>query len=121
MSTLNLHRLFNPKSVAVIGAIEKKDSVGFSIMNNLLKSGFKGEITPANHKHKSIMGRPSVDSVRDIESSVDMAVIETPINTVPEIVDSCGKAGLAGAVIISSGGKEIGTASAEPFTYQADD
>jgi acetyltransferase len=108
MSTLNLHRLFNPKSVAVIGASEKDNSVGFSIMNNLLKSGFKGEITPVNHKHKSIMGLPSVDSVRNIESSVDMAVIATPIHTVPEIVDSCGKAGLAGAVIISSGGKEIG-------------
>ncbi len=108
MSTLNLHRLFNPKSVAVIGASEKEGSVGFSIMNNLVKTGFKGDIFPVNKKHKSIMGLPSFGSIQDIGSSVDMAVIAIPIRFVPRVVESCGKAGLAGAVIISAGGREIG-------------
>ncbi|MDA3787415.1 MAG: CoA-binding protein, partial [Desulfobacula sp.] len=102
MSTLNLHRLFNPKSVAVVGASEKEGSVGFSIMKNLVKTGFKGDIFPVNKKHKSIMGLPSFGSIQDIGSSVDMAVIAIPIGFVPGVVESCGKAGLAGAIIISA-------------------
>ncbi|MCK5836092.1 MAG: bifunctional acetate--CoA ligase family protein/GNAT family N-acetyltransferase [Desulfobacula sp.] len=108
MSTINLQRMFNPESVAVIGASEKKGSVGFSIMKNLVKSDFKGDIFPVNPKRRSIMGLPSFADIQDIGPGLDMAVIATPIQMTPEIVDSCGKAGLAGAVIISSGGREIG-------------
>ncbi|MCD4741682.1 MAG: GNAT family N-acetyltransferase [Desulfobacteraceae bacterium] len=106
MSTHNLHRLFNPKSVAVIGASEKKDSVGFLIIKNLLKNDFAGDIFPVNSNYSSIMGLPSFASVKDIGSKVDMAVIATPINSTPKIVESCGMAGLAGAVIISSDAEE---------------
>ena len=55
MSGFNLHRLFNPKSVAVVGASEKRGSIGFSIMRNLLKNGFRGDIFPVNPKYKSII------------------------------------------------------------------
>jgi len=108
MSTMNLHRFFNPESVAVVGASEKEGSVGFSIMKNLVNSGFKGDIFPVNPKHKRIMKLQSFANVQDIESGVDMAVIATPIHTVPKIVDACGKSGIAGAVIVSSGGRETG-------------
>jgi acetyltransferase len=108
MSTIHLHRLFNPKSVAVIGASEKKNSVGFSIMKNLLEGGFQGDIFPVNPKHKSIMGLDSFSNVKVIKSDLDLAVIATPIHMAPDIIDSCGKSGLAGAIIVSSGGKETG-------------
>ena len=108
MGTFNLHRLFNPKSVAVIGASEKKGSIGFLILKNIITNGFKGDIFPVNPKYGSIMGLPSYAGIEQIGSAVDMAVIVVPINFVPEIVESCGRAGLAGAVIISSGGREIG-------------
>lgn len=108
MSTINLHRIFNPESVAVIGASEKEGSVGFSIMKNLVTSDFKGEIFPVNPKRKDIMGLGASADIQDIVSSVDMAVIATPIQMIPQIVESCGKAGLAGAVIVSSGGRETG-------------
>ena len=96
MSTINLHRIFNPESVAVIGASEKEGSVGFSIMKNLVTSDFKGEIFPVNPKRKDIMGLGASADIQDIVSSVDMAVIATPIQMIPQIVESCGKAGLAG-------------------------
>ncbi len=108
MSTLNLSRLFNPESVAVIGASERKGSVGFSIMKNLLNSGFKGDIFPVNPRHRHIMGKGSVAKVQDIQSKVDMAVIATPIESVPDLVEACGRAGVAGAIIVSSGGRETG-------------
>ena len=108
MSTVNLHRLFNPKTVAVIGASEKEGTVGFLIMKNLLETGFKGNIIPVNPGYKQIMGLKAFARIEDADSAIDMAVIATPIRTVPEILESCGNAGLAGVVIISSGGKEIG-------------
>lgn len=109
MTTMNLHRLFNPASVAVIGASERKGSVGFSIMNNLLNGSFKGHIFPVNSRHQQIMGLDCCSDIRDIQSNVDMAVIATPMQSVPEVVESCGKAGAAGVVIVSSGGKETGS------------
>ncbi|MCD4675676.1 MAG: bifunctional acetate--CoA ligase family protein/GNAT family N-acetyltransferase [Desulfobacula sp.] len=108
MSTFNLHRLFNPKSVAVVGASEKKGSIGFSIMSNILKNGFKGEIFPVNPKYIRIMGLSCFTGIENIKHDVDMAVLAIPIHFVPDIVESCGRAGLAGVVIISSGGREVG-------------
>ena len=108
MGTFNLHRLFNPKSMAVIGASEKKGSIGSLILKNLIKNGFRGEIFPVNPKYSSIMGLSSFAGIEDIGFCVDMAIIVVPLNFVSEIVESCGRAGLAGVVIISSGGRETG-------------
>ena len=108
MSTINLHRLFNPKFVAVVGASERKGSIGFLIMRNLLENGFTGDIYPVNPKYSTIMSLPSFAGIEDIGSGIDMAIIVIPIHFVPKIVESCGRAGLAGVVIISSGGREIG-------------
>ena len=108
MSTIHLHRMFNPESIAVVGASEKKGSIGFSIMKNLVKSGFKGDLFPVNPKHRTIMGLPSVPTVKEIEKSVDLAIIATPIQRAPDIVEDCGQKGFAGAVIVSAGGREIG-------------
>lgn len=110
MSTVNLHRIFNPDSIAVIGAGERFGSIGASIMSNLVNGGFTGRIFPVNPKYTDIMGIRCVPDVTDIGFDVDMAVIATPIHTVPVIVGSCADAGLAGAVVISSGGREIGKA-----------
>ncbi len=109
MSTINLHRLFNPKTVAVVGASEKEGSVGYLIMKNLLEKGFKGNIIPVNPGYAQVMGQKAFSRIEKIDSDIDMAIIATPIHTVPQILESCGNAGLAGVVIISSGGKEIGT------------
>lgn len=113
MSTIHLQRLFNPRSVAVVGASEKTGSVGFSIMKNLVEGEFKGDIFPVNPNHRQIMGFDTCRDIQAIESGVDMAVIATPIRTTPAIVEACGKKGLAGAVIVSSGGREIGVKGQE--------
>jgi len=110
MGTLNMHRMFNPKSIAVIGAGERQGRIGAAIMNNLLKGEFPGEVYPVNPKYDAVMGLPCFPHVTDIKEPVDMAIIATPIKGVPDIVDACSNAGLAGAVIISSGGKEMGAA-----------
>jgi acetyltransferase len=108
MSTHNLNRMFNPKSVAVIGASETQGSVGCAIMKNLMAGKEKFTVFPVNPRHKHLFGRPSFPRVRDIDETVDMAVIATPIRMVPDLVEDCGQKGIAGAVVVSSGGRETG-------------
>ena len=108
MSIENLDKIFQPKSIAVVGASERKGSVGAALVQNLIVSGFAGEIFAINPKHKKIGKFPACPSVRDLEVPVDLAIISTPITSVPEIVKDCVDVGVGGAVIISAGGKEIG-------------
>ena len=108
MSVENLDKIFQPKSIAVVGASERKGSVGDALMRNLLERGFPGEIHPINPNHKKIWKLPACPSIRDLEAPVDLAVIATPITSAPQIVKDCVDVGVGGAVIISAGGKEIG-------------
>ncbi len=108
MSVENLDKIFQPKSIAVVGASERKGSVGAALMHNLIERGFAGEIFAINPNHKKIGKLPACPSVRDLEVPVDLAIISTPITIVPQIVKDCVDVGVGGAVIISAGGKEIG-------------
>jgi len=108
MSVENLDKIFQPKSIAVVGASERKGSVGDALMRNLLEWGFAGDIHPINPNHKTIRTLPVCPSIRDLEAPVDLAVIATPITSVPKIIQDCVDLGVGGAVIISAGGKEIG-------------
>ena len=58
MGVDNLDKIFHPKSIAVVGASERKGSVGHAIMQNLVKSGYAGDIYPINAKHKKIWEGP---------------------------------------------------------------
>jgi len=104
----NLNRIFEPESIAVVGASEKEGSIGWALMRNLIEGGYPGTVIPVNPNHRSIFGKEAVPNVTDIGFSVDMALIASPISTVPDVIDACVTAGVKGAVIISAGGKEIG-------------
>lgn len=103
-----LDKIFNPKSVAVIGASNSPGSVGFALIDNLLSSDYKGKVFPVNSKRKRIHGRRAYESVSLIQDKIDLAIIATPAKTVPVVVEECGKKGIPGAVIISAGFSEIG-------------
>jgi len=108
MVTTYLDKIFNPKSVAVIGASDEEGSVGRALMKNFLESGFEGKVFPVNIRKTEILGLKAYQTVGQIPEPVDLAVIATPAKTVPEIVEQCGKAGIKGVIIISAGFKEIG-------------
>ena len=108
MSIHNLERIFKPTSLTVIGAGERLDSIGGSVMKNILDGGYKGHVFPVNPKHKTISGLKAYGSVRDIGLPVDLAIIATPIMKVPAIIRECVKAKIGGAIVLSAGGKEIG-------------
>ncbi|MGB5157575.1 bifunctional acetate--CoA ligase family protein/GNAT family N-acetyltransferase [Desulfobacterium sp. N47] len=108
MGVDNLDKIFQPKSIAVIGASEKKESVGFDIMRNLINGKFPGNIYPVNPSYKALWDKQSYASVAEIDSMVDLAVVAVPIAVAPKIVNECVKSGVGGVVIISAGGKETG-------------
>lgn len=108
MGIYNLDHFFRPKSVAVIGASEKTGSIGGAIFSNLQRGGFPGPIYPVHPHYSRIGGVPVHAAVGDIAAPVDLAVIATPIATVPDLIDACADAGIGAAIVISAGGRETG-------------
>ncbi|BBO66679.1 acetyl CoA synthetase subunit alpha [Desulfosarcina alkanivorans] len=105
-----LDNLFHPESIAVVGASERPGSVGRAVMNNLIEAGYEGRIYPVNPSYPAVMGKKTFPALNRIGEPVDLVVVATPMQTVPPIISDAIRAGAAGAVIISSGGKETGHA-----------
>ncbi len=110
MSTRNLDKLFDPKSIAVIGASNKKGSVGYILLRNLIGAEYEGIVYPVNVSAQSVQGIQAYASISQVPRKIDLAIIAVPAKAVPETMRECGEAGVAGAVIVSSGFKEIGAA-----------
>ncbi len=108
MSIRNLDKIFEPHRVAVIGASDTPTSVGYTVLRNLIGSGFRGVVYPINSKREAIQGIQAYKDVPSLPHVPDLAVICTPAPTVPAIVRQCGEAGTRGLVIISAGFREVG-------------
>lgn len=108
MSIRNLDKIFKPQRVAVIGASNNPGSVGYTVLKNLVGSGFPGVVYPVNPRYEAIQGIHAYPDVRSLPRVPDLAVICTPAATVPELLQQCGEAGILGVIIISAGFKETG-------------
>ncbi|MHB8261754.1 MAG: acetate--CoA ligase family protein [Bacteroidia bacterium] len=104
----NLKSVFEPKSVAVIGASKTKGTVGNGILTNILESCFQGAVYPVNPKHDNIMSVRAYKDVLSIPEKVDLAVICIPAKAVVDVVKQCAEKGIKGIVVITAGFKEIG-------------
>ena len=113
MGLYNLDKIFKPRSIAVVGASETRGSIGLAIMENLIQGGYEGRVIPVNPKYSKITGIKTYKSLTGADQNIDLAVIATPISTVPEIVRQCVDAGVGGAIIISAGGRETGNEGRE--------
>ena len=103
-----LNKLFEPGSVAVFGASDRKGAVGNLVFRNMIVSGFRGEVFPINPKHSKVQGHRAYPDLNSVGKPVDLAVITTPAATVPGIIESCGEYGIRAAVVVSAGFREIG-------------
>jgi acyl-CoA synthetase (NDP forming) len=103
-----LDKLFNPKSVAIIGASQKALSIGNVITRNLLKYEFKGPIYPINPKADEICGVKCYPSVMDVPGDIDVAHLSIPAKFAPAAIDECGQKGIKFVIINSAGFKEVG-------------
>ncbi|MEW6038374.1 MAG: GNAT family N-acetyltransferase [Pseudomonadota bacterium] len=98
-----LDALFRPRAVAVFGASERPDSVGFRIFGNLLEGGFRGPVHPVNPKHERVLGQRCYKSLSEVDGAVDLALIATPAPTVPAILRECGEQNIRAAIVFSAG------------------
>jgi acetate---CoA ligase (ADP-forming) len=105
----NLKSVFEPKSVAVIGASKTNGTVGNGILTNILESNFQGAVYPVNPKYDNIMSVKAYKDVLSIPEKVDLAVICIPAKAVVDVVKQCAEKGIKGIVVITAGFKEIGT------------
>lgn len=103
---MQLDKLFKANSVAIIGASNNKDKLGWQILNNLKSSGYKGKIYPINLKAKTILNEKVYSSILDIEENVDLALIVIPAIFVEEELKKCASKGIKNVIIISAGFKE---------------
>lgn len=108
MSILNLDKIFDPHRVAIIGASDTPTSVGYTVLRNLIGSGFQGVVYPVNPKREAVQGIEAHPDVKSLPHGPDLAVICTPAAAVPRLVRECGEVGTRGLVIISAGFREIG-------------
>ena len=95
--------MFRPRSVAVIGASPRPESVGNRVLRNLLDGGFDGPVWPINPKHESIEGVPAFATVADLPEGPDLAAICTPAATVPGLIAELGACGSRAAVVLTAG------------------
>ncbi|GAB6948237.1 acetate--CoA ligase family protein [Vulcanisaeta sp. JCM 16161] len=107
-----LDLLFNPRSVAIIGATPRENSVGGVITKNLLTK-FKGKVYLVNPKYDEVNGVKYYKSILDIQDSIDLAVIVVPAPAVPKVADECARKGVKVTIIISGGFSEVGEEGAK--------
>jgi acetyl coenzyme A synthetase (ADP forming)-like protein len=113
MKKESLDRLFKPDSVAIIGASSKPGKIGYAVVEALNEGKYEGKIFPVNLREKEILGHKAYPAIGDIPEKVDLAVISIPAKFVPDTVEECGKAGVGGVSIITSGFSEVGNHEAE--------
>jgi len=103
MSTYRLEKIFEPRSVALVGASQREGALGHTVLRNLREAGFAGSILLVNPKYREIDGEPCVAQIEDLAWVPDLIVVVTPAATVPGIIASAGRRGVAGAVIVTAG------------------
>jgi acetyltransferase len=103
MSIRNLEALFQPASVALVGASDRAGSIGAVVLDNLRRGGFKGPIWPVNPRHKEIAGLPAWPDIASLPGTPDLAVICTPPQTVPALISQLGHKGTRAAIVMTAG------------------
>lgn len=99
--------LFEPKSVAVIGASNNVTKWGYSTLNSILQM-YKGKTYAVNHKVPEVLGLPAYDNINDVPGPVELAVIVVPAEVVASVMKDCVEKGVKASVIISAGFAETG-------------
>ena len=108
MTDTMLEYFFNPQSVAIIGASRNPEKVGYSILSNIIDSGYRGKIYPVNPKVEDVLGYKCYSSVLEIDDDLDLAVIAIPAKFVIQVIKECAEKNLKSAIVVSAGFKEIG-------------
>src|SRR3972149_11383051 len=101
--------IFNPRSVAVVGASASPEKPGFMCLENLLNGGYKGKIYPVNPSLTDVSGLKVYPAISAIPGEIDLALIVIPAPQTIPVIEECIAKGVNGVVMVSGGFKEVGT------------
>ena len=104
----NLRPLLAPRSIAIVGASESPDSWAPEIERSLRHMGYGGELYPINPKYDTVWGRTCLSSIEELPRGVDLVVFVVPARVVVRMIDDCGRRGVRGIMVVSSGFAEAG-------------
>jgi len=104
----NLKYVFNPKSIAVIGASDNPAKLGNVILKNLVDGGYEGKIYPVNPKYEKLLGLKCYSDIKRIKGKVDLVIFAVPSTIIPKLAEDCGEKGVRGLVVLSAGFGEVG-------------
>ncbi len=105
---MSLDALFQPRSVAVVGASRTAGKVGHDILANLIRDGFQGTIVPVNPSADELLGLPCFPSLRECGQEVDLVIVAVPRSLVKGVVEECAKVKAKGVIITAAGFRESG-------------
>lgn len=104
MSTRFLRHFFEPRTLVIVGASEKSHSMGGQVIRNLLDAGFPGRIWAVNPKgYAEVYGQPCVKRVSELPEAPDLAVVCSPVETVPRLIEQLGACGVKAVMVLSGG------------------
>jgi len=109
----SLDAILRPRSVAVVGASRRPHTIGWNILDNLLRHDFQGPVYPVNPAARAVHAIPAYASVANVPGPIDLAVVVVPKDHVLDVARECARAGVRGLVVISAGFKEVGGAGVE--------
>ncbi|MDO8703744.1 MAG: acetate--CoA ligase family protein [Sulfuricaulis sp.] len=104
----SLTALFEPQSVAVIGASEDRLRIGGRPLDYLLRAGYAGAIYPINPNRASVQGLPAYKDIADVSGPVDLAIVAVAAAQAPAAVQACADKGVRAVILFSSGFAETG-------------
>lgn len=103
-----INRMLKPRSVAVVGASATPGKIGYTVVKNLIKDGYEGKIYPINQKENEILGLKCYPEIQDVPGEIDSAIMCVPASVMKEVTIECGKKGVKGLIVITSGFSEVG-------------
>ncbi|WP_249666332.1 GNAT family N-acetyltransferase [Nocardioides faecalis] len=104
----SIHRFFHPKSVAIIGASRRQETIGQVLVRNLVTADYGGRVYVVNPSAPAVSGMPAYKNVNEIPDDVDVAIVAVPADAVTDVVLDCANKGVHGLIVISSGFAETG-------------
>lgn len=105
-----LDKIFNPKSIAIIGASNSIHKWGGFLTLHILHGKFSGKIYPVNPNYDKILGLPAYRSIADIPEPIDLGIVAVPAERAISVIEEAGKNGIQGLVVVTSGFSETGEA-----------
>lgn len=112
-ANMNMARLLEPKSVAVIGASQDTRKIGGRLLNNLIRHGFRGKVYPVNAKYSSIGDTKCFAAINSLPEVADVTLVAVPADGVAGVLEELGKNKITHAIVFSSGFSEAGKTGAE--------